>query len=159
MSGKKHNQENSLQVKGKVNIKKGDVVLGNKNISVERKGVYIGGNVNGSNIIMGNNNKVGVEATAQETFFAEVIKKIEQRSDTSPDDKDDLKVNIGEFKAEAERGNKADESFLARRIRNIERIAPDIADVVLATVTSPAAGFAAVVRKVAERAKKVSKKS
>jgi hypothetical protein len=39
----------------------------------------------------------------------------------------------------------------AGRLRNIQRMAPDILDVVLAALSNPAAGFASVVKKVAQR--------
>ncbi len=46
-----------------------------------------------------------------------------------------------------------DESFLSRRFRNIARVAPDILDVVVATLTNPLAGLGLVATKIAEKAR------
>ena len=62
-----------------------------------------------------------------------------------------MKVAVEEIAAEDQKGEDADESFIARRLRNIQRIAPDILDVVMATIANPAAGFGMVAKKVAEK--------
>jgi hypothetical protein len=46
-----------------------------------------------------------------------------------------------------------DEGFLARRFRNIARMAPDVLDVVVATLGNPLAGLGVAVKKIAEKAK------
>jgi hypothetical protein len=153
MGKKKKSNENGIEIGGNVNIKNGDFVGGDKSIKVDKGGVYAGGDIRESTIVTGNQNQVGNLEATREALFTELFKKIDQRADTPPEDKEDLKVNVEEIKAEAEKGEKADETFLSRRLRNIERIAPDIAEVVLATLVNPAAGFALVVKKVAERAR------
>ncbi|HBY08693.1 MAG TPA: hypothetical protein DEH22_13260 [Chloroflexi bacterium] len=62
-----------------------------------------------------------------------------------------MKANVAEIKAEDEKGDQAEESFIARRLRNIQRMAPDILEVMLATIANPAAGFGMVAKKVAEK--------
>lgn len=151
MARKKTNS--GLQIGGNVSITRGDFIGGDKNVKVDRGGVFVGGDVRGSHIVTGNHNQVGNQELKRDDLFAEILEKIEQRPATPIEDKADLKTNVAEIKAETEKGEQADESFLARRVRNIERIAPDIADVVLTTLCNPVAGFAAVVRKVAERAR------
>jgi len=44
-----------------------------------------------------------------------------------------------------------DEGFLSRRFRNIARVAPDVLDVVVATLGSPLAGLGVAVKKIAEK--------
>ncbi len=66
---------------------------------------------------------------------------------------EDAKAAVEEVRAEAEKGEEADEKFLARQFRNIARMGPDILDVVTAALVNPAAGIAAVLRKVAEKAR------
>ncbi len=56
-----------------------------------------------------------------------------------------------EIKTEVEKGAQASESFLTSRLRNIQRMAPDILDVVLATLANPTSGLATAVRKIAGR--------
>ena len=154
MTRKKKKSGSELQIGGNVTLSRGDFVTGDKNVKVDKGGVFVGGDVQDSNIVTGDHNQVGNQDSTREVLFTEVIKKIEQRPNTSPEDKEDLKANVVEIKAEAEKGEQADESFLSRRLRNIERIAPDIADVVLATLTNPVAGFSMIIKKVADRAGK-----
>ncbi len=154
MNEKDQDNAGGLHIGGNVNVTGGDFVAGDKNITVGEGGAYVGGNVEGGNIITGDQNEVVNIAAVRSSLFGNILEKIEQRPDTPPEDKEDLKASVQEIKAEAERGENADESLLARRLRNIQRMAPDIAEVVLATLANPAAGFAAVIRKVAERASK-----
>lgn len=156
MAAKKKKSNSGLQVGGNINVTRGDVVAGDKNIKIDKGGVFAGGDVKGSNIVTGDHNKVGNQEIARDALFTDIIKKIEERPKTSLEDKGDLKANVEEVKVEVEKGEQADETFLLRRLRNIERIAPDIADVVLATLTNPVAGFAMIVKKVAERARKTA---
>ena len=148
MAKKRKRNEKRIEIGGNVSIKNGDFVGGDKTISVGARGVYIGGNLERSTVTTGDHNRVRNE------LFDEIFKKIEKRPETPPEDKEELKTNIEELKGEAEKGDDADETFLSRRLRNIARIAPDIAEIVLATLANPAAGFAMIVKKVAERARK-----
>lgn len=155
MAGKKKKGNSGLQIGGNVNVTRGDFVAGDKNVKVDRGGVFVVGDIKGTNIVTGDHNKVGNQQNAREALFTDIIKKIEQRPKTSLEDQGDLKANVEEVKVETEKGEQADESFLLRRLRNIERIAPDIAEVMLSAITNPVAGFAMVVKKVAERARKI----
>lgn len=153
MTRKKKNTVGGLQIGGNVHITRGDFVGGDKNVRVDKGAVFVGGDVQGSKIVTGNHNQIGNQEPMRDDLFAEILEKIEQLRDTPAEDKEDLKVNIADIKAETEKEEQADPSFLARRFRNIERIAPDIADVVLTTLSNPLAGFATVVKKIAERAR------
>jgi hypothetical protein len=57
----------------------------------------------------------------------------------------------------AQKNEKIDESFLSRRFRNIARMAPDLLDVVVATLGNPLAGLGVAVKKIAEKAKEETK--
>lgn len=154
MAGKKRKSTSGLQIGGGVHVTGGDFIAGDKNVKVDKGGIYVGGGVQGSNLISGDHNKIANQESSREKLFADLNEQIQQRPNTSPEDKQDLQANVAEIKAEAARGEEADESFLSRRLRNIDRIAPDIFEVLLATLANPAAGFAMVVKKVAERARK-----
>ena len=91
----------------------------------------------------------GDEITA---LFQALYAAVEKRPDTPPEDKEDLKANLQELQAEAAKGEGADEGFVARRLRNIGRMAPDILDVVKTTLLNPASGLAEVMKKIAARA-------
>ena len=96
--------------------------------------------------------RAGLSANEVADHFQALYAAVEGRPNTPPDDKAGLKAELEELQTEVVKGEEADEGFLARRLRNIGRMAPDILDVVKATLANPAAGFAAVARKVAEKA-------
>jgi hypothetical protein len=143
MTDKNDNQDDGgVKIGGNVSIGRGDFIGRDKKISVAAGGTNVEGDMT-----------VNDQAAVREELFEDILKKIEQRPDTPPEDTEVLKTNVREFKAEVDKGDQADESFLAARFRNIKRIAPDIGEVLLTSITNPAAGFALVVKKVAERAK------
>ncbi len=131
----------NVNIGGGVHVERGDFVGRDKNVSVGAGGIIVQGDA-----------EINSQAALQKELFESILKRIEERPNTPPADADDLKANVQEFKAEADKGEQADESFLGRRLRNIQRIAPDIGEVMLATIANPAAGFAMIVKKVAERA-------
>ncbi len=93
----------------------------------------------------------GLSAQEVEKLFAPIFSALATKEELDPLDRADLETDVTDLQAEVVKGDEADESFIARRLRNIQRVAPDILDVVLATLGNPAAGFALAVRKVAER--------
>lgn len=108
--------------------------------------------------VIGNGNVVGDGTTHQglsadevARLFAVIADQVARRADLPPADRADLQAELQEVQAEVAKGEQADESALARRLRNIKRMAPDILDVVLATFTNPPLGLLTVCRKVAER--------
>jgi hypothetical protein len=90
-------------------------------------------------------------------LFNQIYTNIEARPHTSSADKDDLKAEVKEIQitiTEATQKNKqVDEGFLARRFHNIARMAPDVVDVIVATLANPLAGLGAIVKKIAQKAK------
>lgn len=119
-------------------------------------GAYIEGMVNtGGGDFVGRDQMKTVSPNAANIakMFEQIYTRIETRPHTSPEDKADLKTDVQEVQAEVKKGDQADESFLNRRLRNIQRMAPDILDVLLATLTSPTVAFSAAVTKVAHRMK------
>lgn len=83
----------------------------------------------------------------------EAIKK----SSRDATEKDDLDAEVDEIKDEVAKGEQANESFLSRRLRNLKKMAPDIADVALATLANPASGLGKAVQKIAKKIKEESK--
>lgn len=149
-----------------VNRFKEDRKMGDeKKLEQATKIVY--GNYYEGNISTGGGNVVGrdqVGSTAISSkeiakLFKILYTKIDAHPNTSPKDKEYLKIELQEVQTEIDKGEEANESFLARRLRNIERMAPDILEVVVATLTNPAAGFNSVVTKVANKMKESSDNS
>ena len=131
------------------NIKVGDVsgVSGNINIA--------GGN------ITTNQTSSGLSAAEIKQLFDQLYIGIETNSRTSSIDKEDLKAEVEEIQStitEAVQNNeKVEEGFLAHRFRNIARVAPDVLDVIVATLANPLAGLGVTVKKIAEQAKEQTK--
>jgi hypothetical protein len=108
--------------------------------------------VTGSTIVTGSGNTV----TNAHNAFVPVYRAIEE-SARPPEKKADLKAETAEIEAEVAKGDKADESFLARRLRSLVAMAPDIAEVVMAALSGPGAAVAAIVKKVTEKVKSEAK--
>lgn len=138
---------------GGVNTDGGDFVGRDKNVTAGERGVAIGGNVTGSTIVTGDDNVVGSTITLQQEFVQQIFNEIEKYPDLDQIDKEDLKAEVKELQKEDEKREEAEESRVSRHLRNIQRMAPDILDVVLTTIANPVAGFGVVARKVAAKMK------
>jgi hypothetical protein len=118
----------------------------------------ISGNVNvaGGNITT-HHTTTGLSATEIKQLFDQLYSKIEARPETPTADKEDLKAEVKEIQVTvseaAQKNEKVDEGFISRRFRNIARMAPDVLDVVVATLGNPLAGLGVAVKKIAEQAK------
>jgi cell division septum initiation protein DivIVA len=118
----------------------------------------ISGNVNvaGGNITT-HHTTTGLSATEIKQLFDQLYSKIEARPETPTADKEDLKAEVKEIQVTvseaAQKNEKVDEGFISRRFRNIARMAPDVLDVVVATLGNPLAGLGVAVKKIAEKAK------
>jgi hypothetical protein len=110
--------------------------------------VVIGGDVNHSLIVTGNHNRINSSSK-----FSTIYIQVDHRNDLSTTDKADLKSEMQNFEDEDKKGPESNEGFLAQKLRNIRRIAPDILDVAIATIANPAAGFGVIAKKVAEKMK------
>jgi len=117
-------------------------------------GAYIAGQVDtGGGDFVGRDQvkQVGLNGSDIAELFKPIYATIEARLGTSPEDRADMKAEVQEIQAEVAKGDKADEGFLARRLRNLKRMAPDVLEVVLATLANPAAGLTTVASKVARK--------
>ena len=118
----------------------------------------ISGNVNvaGGNITT-HPTTTGLSSAEIKQVFNDLYAKIESRPETPAADKQDLKAEVEEIQSTvteaAQKKEKVDEGFLSRRFRNIARMAPDVLDVVVATLGNPLAGLGVAVKKIAEKAK------
>jgi uncharacterized protein YqfA (UPF0365 family) len=102
-----------------------------------------------------------IDVAEVKRLFDQLKKDIEANITTSPANKEDLSADVQEIQNSitnvAKKQEPLDEGFLARHFRNIARIAPDILDVVVATLASPALGLGEVARKIAAKAKEEAK--
>ena len=116
----------------------------------------IGGvNVAGGNIIT-HHIKTGLSAAEIDQLFGGLYAAVETLPNTSMADREDLKSEIKEIQSTVTeavmKNEKVDEGFLSRRFRNIARMAPDMLDIVVATLGNPSIGLGVVVRKIAAKA-------
>ena len=99
-------------------------------------------NVAGGNITT-HHITTGLSAAEIKQLFDGLYAKIETRPETPSADKEDLKAEVKEIQATvteaAKKNEKVDEGFLSRRFRNIARMAPDVLDVIVATLGNPLA--------------------
>ncbi|GAB4468306.1 MAG: hypothetical protein Kow0070_31560 [Anaerolineales bacterium] len=153
MTGKKDKKEihteGGAYIGGNVNTG-GDFVGRDKKVSAGERGVVIGGNVSGSTIVTGDHNIVGGAVNLSQVF-APVYEAI-QRSPRPAQDREDLTAEVREIEAAAVQPQ-VDEPWLARRLRNLKKMAPDIAEVALAALSGPGAVVSSAVKKIAARVK------
>jgi len=110
-------------------------------------------NQDGSEFIGGDKNSPGVDVNELNKLLLKVNKLIDEKQDLSKTDKSDLKADIKEGIEEIKKNKKADSNFISRRLQNVKRMAPDILDVILSSLSSPALGAATIAKKVAEKMK------
>ena len=135
---------------GNVNTGGGDFIGRDKKASGSEHSVVIGGNAIGSAIIVGDSNDV--TNTHIQNIFAPVYRAIGE-SDHSALEQNDIKAEVKEIEIEVVKGELVDRSFLIRRLRNLRRMAPKIAEVALAALAGPGAAVTAIVKQVAEKVK------
>ena len=109
--------------------------------------IVISGDVNGSNVILGNNNIVN--ATNITNVFKPIYRAVDEHPTLPAAIKEDVKAELKDVEKEIQKGDQADESGVTRHLRNVQRMAPDILDVVVATLANPVAGLGMVAKKIA----------
>ena len=114
--------------------------------------IFVTGDVNGSNIVVGNENNVSIT----KNIFKPIYHAIE-KSSRNETEKADLVADVHDIESEISKGEQTDESFLARRLRNLKKSAPDIADVALSALAGPGSAISTIVKKVAEKIKAETK--
>ena len=135
---KKSNNKTSLLQIGKISDVSGEINIAGNNITA----------IKFTN---------GFSASEIKQLFDQLYVAIETNAKASSENKEDLKAEVKEIQATvteaAQKNEKVDEGSLACRFRNIARMAPDVLDVVVATLANPLAGLGVTVKKIAEKAK------
>jgi hypothetical protein len=135
---------------------KGDVFTGGKRVVNTGGGPYYEKEINVSGgTFVGRDQHTHCGATPEQIaqLFAAVLDQIQDHPVLTPDAKADLAADVKQVQAAIATGPRADDSFIARRLRNLQRMAPDILDVVLKTLANPLLGLPSVAEKVAARLK------
>jgi hypothetical protein len=119
-------------------------------LSAGNGGVVIGGNVQGSNIVMGNHNTVSNQSNNSAPLFETIYRYIDAHPKLQAGKKQDAKDELKEIQTALEEP-KPDENFITRRFRNIQRMAPEIVEVAFETLKNPIGGVAEVIKRIAKK--------
>jgi hypothetical protein len=141
------NTEGGAYIGGNVNTGGGDFTGRDKKVSSSGTNINIGGSVNGGVIIIGDGNTVH----KIENIFAPVYHAI-QGSGRPEQDKQDLTAEVKEIETAIVEGE-IEETWLARRLRSLKKMAPEIAEVAFAALGGPGAVAGTIVKKMAEKVK------
>jgi len=124
--------------------------------SVSVKGENAVGVVNASGRARVSINQKSVRSGANpemDGLFKHVNEQIKARPEDPNVDKKEIKAQVTQIQAEAAKGPKANPDKLERWMRTLGEMAPDILDVITATLVSPATGIATVLKKIAAKVK------
>ena len=125
--------------------------------------IHIGGSVSGSNLVVGDHNQItqsnGVSGDEIAKLFEIAYQKIKARPEDPQVDKEEITQAVQRIEQETVKGEEANPGKVERLLTTLSGMAPDIGEVILASLTNPAAGIAAVIRKVAQKAKEEAQKS
>jgi DNA-directed RNA polymerase subunit F len=112
--------------------------------------VVIGGNVQGSNIILGNGNQVSNQSVNLAPLFETIYNFVDKHPKLQPEKKQDVKEELKEIETALEE-QKPDENFITRRFRNLKRMSPEIVEVAFETLKNPVGGVAEVIKRIAKK--------
>ena len=90
-----------------------------------------------------------------EELFKHLNRKIRRRKGSQVD-KTRLENQVKKIEAEAAKGSAADTGKLEKWIKTLANMAPDIVEVMAASLAGPVAGFTLVFKKIVERARAAS---
>lgn len=113
----------------------------------------------GSNAAVAAGRAAKASVTNTESVSSAVIWKaqIYQVIDSSPDisqaEKEDLKQQIEKINYEIQKGSKAETGRLEKLINTVGIMAPDIFEVIVATLANPLTGIGLVIKKIGDKAK------
>lgn len=135
-----------------------------QNPSEEHDGIHIGGNVGpgaavGSgasvkaNNIAGGNINIGTDAKEVADAFGKIYAAIEAKTFASKEQENTVRDAVKLIEDENAKGDNANEPIVKFTFQSLAQMAPDILDVVVASLVSPITGISAVVKKIAEKAK------
>ncbi|MBI2758681.1 MAG: hypothetical protein HYX49_08395 [Chloroflexi bacterium] len=108
--------------------------------------VVISGDVSGSSVNLVNNNAVNIT-----NVFKPVYRAVDEHPTLPPAMKADVKAEIKDVEKEIQKGGQAEEEGMMRHLRNVQRMAPDILDVVVAALSNPVAGLGMAAKKIAQK--------
>ena len=112
--------------------------------------IVIGGNVQGSNIVIGDHNTVSNQSVNIAPLFQNIYHYVDTHPRLQAGKKQDARDELKEIETALEEP-KPDESFIARRFRNLKRMSPDIVEVAFEALKNPIGGVAEVIKRIAKK--------
>lgn len=116
-------------------------------------GINITGNVEIKNSKVAGRDNVEKNVVNINVSFAPVYHALKENTTIPPDDKKKIEASVKQIETEIKKGVKAEPSFIQKRLENIQKMAPDILEVVVASLQNPAAGIGLAVKKVINKFK------
>lgn len=111
-------------------------------------GINIKGNVTIKNSRVAGRDNVEKKIINTNLSFAPVYHALKENATILSDSKKTIEESVKQIEKEVKKGAEAKASFIQQRLENIQKMAPDIADVVIATLQNPAVGISLAVKKV-----------
>jgi len=148
--------DHGVAQRGKYNINIGEaqgVVVGDQAQVTQS---FVGRDVRDSTLVTaGRDAHLTQSATPEQirALFAPILAQVRTRPEDPDADKAEIAETVEKVRDETARGEQAHPGKLARWLRFLVGMAPDIGDVVIKTLANPLNGLAEVVRKVAARAR------
>lgn len=121
------------------------------NTQITQGGIKITGNVSIKDSKIAGRDNIEKNIFNVNVSFAPVYHAIQENASIPPDVKENLEKNVIQLEQEIIKGDQAEPSFIQKRMEAIQKMAPDIAEVVVATLQNPAAGIGLVVKKVIDK--------
>lgn len=118
------------------------------NTQVTQGGIQITGNVTIKDSKIAGRDNIEKNVINVNVSFAPVYNAIKENPSIPPVVKEEITQKVQELEQEVNKGKNAEPSFIQKRMEAIQKMAPDIAEVVVATLQNPAAGVGLVVKKV-----------
>lgn len=128
----------------------------NNSISINGKNVIGMINASGSARVNVDQQIIHQSSPEMQKLFKRAHKRIQVRPEDPKVDQAKLENQVKKIEAEAAKGEAADPSKLERWLKTLAKMAPDIVEVMAASLAGPVAGFAVVFKKIVERAKAAS---
>lgn len=113
-------------------------------------------NANGSARVNVNQKAIHQASPEMERLFKRIHKEIKKRPEDQKVDKAKLENQVKKIETEAAKGASADKGKLEHWMKTLAKMAPDIVEVMAASLANPVAGFTLVFKKIVERAKATS---
>lgn len=121
-----------------------------KGLNAGNGSIVIGGNVQGSNVVIGDHNTVSSQSINIAPLFQTIYNFVDAHPKLQAGKKQDAKDELKEIQTALE-DPKPDENFITRRFRNIKRMAPEIVEVAFETLKNPIGGVAEVIKRIAKK--------